>query len=469
MSLSFWKTAAGPFLAAAVYVATRRMGLTDAQCTTAAVTVLCAVWWIFEALPLPATSLVPLAAFPLTGVLTERQAAAAYGDPVVLLFMGGFMLSKAAERWGAHRRIAETMLAKVGSSSGPRVVLSFMVATALVSMWISNTATALMMMPVALAVADGDKTGKLGVPLFLGVAYAASIGGIATPIGTPPNGVFMAVYREVTGQTVPFHTWMVLGGLVALLMLGAAWSVLCWGLRGVAPIELHSSENWTAPQKRTLVIFGLTALAWITREIPFGGWDGLMTDSAAEDMTVAVVAVIALFLIPTGEGGGGRLLDWQTAGAIPWGVLILFGGGIAIAAAFESSGLSKLVGETVPGLGQWPTVVVIAVLCLGVTFLSEITSNTATSNILMPVLAAAAKSNEIDPALLMLPATFSNSLAFMMPVGTPPNAIVFATGHVRIADMVRYGLVLNFCGAAIVTLVCWQLLPIIFGGKVTSP
>jgi sodium-dependent dicarboxylate transporter 2/3/5 len=449
----------GALLAAAVYVAMRRLGMPEAQCITASVTVLCATWWIFESLPLPATSLVPLVAFPLSSVLTERQAAAAYGDPVVLLFMGGFMISKAAEHWGAHRRIADAMLAQVGSTSGPRILLAFMLATALVSMWISNTATALMMMPVALAVADSDKTGKLGVPLLLGVAYAASIGGIVTPIGTPPNGVFLAVYREVTNQTVPFHKWMALGGIVAALTLGCAWIVLCWGLRGVAQPRLDSGENWTTAQRRTLIVFGLAALAWITREIPFGGWAGLLENSAAEDMTVAIAAVIALFLIPSGEPDRGRLLDWQTAGAIPWGVLILFGGGIAIATAFESSGLSQRIGEMVHGLEQWPTWALIGVVCLGVTFLSEVTSNTATSNILMPVLAAAANSNEMDPALLMLPATFANSLAFMMPVGTPPNAIVYGSGRVRIADMVRYGLVLNVVGAAIVTAVCWRLLP----------
>jgi sodium-dependent dicarboxylate transporter 2/3/5 len=256
---------------------------------------------------------------------------------------------------------------------------------------------------------------------------------------------------------------MAIGGLVAVLTLSATWMVLCWGLRGVTRIELQHGEKWTPAQKRTRAVFGLAALAWITREIPFGGWSGLLGTSAAQDMTVAMVAVVALFLIPSGEPAGGRLLDWQTAGAIPWGVLILFGGGIAIATAFESSGLSRVIGETIHGLGDWPMLVVIASVCLGVTFLSEVTSNTATSNIMMPILASAATTNGIDPALLMLPATFSNSLAFMMPVGTPPNAIAFGTGHVRIADMVRYGIVLNLVGAAIVTVVCWQLLPVMFG------
>jgi solute carrier family 13 (sodium-dependent dicarboxylate transporter), member 2/3/5 len=205
MRSRFWSTVAGVLLSAMVYVSMRAGGMADAQCWAAAVTALCATWWIFEALPLAATSLVPLAVFPLVGVLEEREVAAAYGDPVVLLFMGGFMLSKAAERWGAHRRIAQAMVSRIGSTSGPRIVLAFMLATAVVSMWISNTATALMMLPVALAVLEQDKSGKLAVPLLLGVGYSSSIGGIATPIGTPPNGVFLAVYRNVTGLTVPFH------------------------------------------------------------------------------------------------------------------------------------------------------------------------------------------------------------------------------------------------------------------------
>jgi sodium-dependent dicarboxylate transporter 2/3/5 len=457
--MRIWSTLGGLLVAGTAYAALRSAGMPAAQCSTAAVTSLCAVWWIFESLPLPATSLVPLAVFPLAGVLTEKQAAAAYGDPIVLLFMGGFMISKAAEHCGAHRRIAEAVLTCIGSTSGPRIVLAFMLSTALVSMWISNTATALMMMPVAMAVMETDSSRKLAVPLLLGVAYAASIGGIATPIGTPPNGVFLAVYREVTGQSVSFYQWMIVGGAAALLMLVAAWLVLCWGLRAVAPIAIERDVKWTASQKRTLAIFGLAALAWITRDIPLGGWSGLLETSKAEDMTVAIVAVLALFLIPDGDGG--RLLDWQTAVTIPWGVLILFGGGIAIATAFESSGLSVVIGETVHGIGDWPMLEVLAVVCLGVTFLSEVTSNTATSNILMPILAAAANANGMDPAVLMIPATLSNSLAFMMPVGTPPNAIVYASGQVRIADMVRYGLVLNLIGTAIVSLVCWQLLPVV--------
>jgi sodium-dependent dicarboxylate transporter 2/3/5 len=467
------------------------------------VAALCATWWILEALPMPATSMVPLVVFPVAGVLSEREVAAAYGDPIVLLFMGAFMVSKAVERWGAHRRIAQAMMAGIGSTSGPRVVLAIMLATTLCSFWINNTSIALMMLPVALAVVEQDKSGKLAVPLLLGVAYSASIGGIATPIGTAPNGVFQSNYRKLTGETVPFHHWILLGGLVAMLMMVAAWAVLSWRLRGVSSIKIETSGKWTAPQKRTLAIFGLAALAWMTREVPYGGWSGWLSPligssesgdmtvalaaalesflmlpygnwsewlspriggSEAGDMTVAVAAALAMFLLPSGERKGERLLDWETAVSIPWGVLVLFGGGIALAAAFESSGLSTVMGEKVTGLSAWPLLATIGALCLATTFFSEVTSNTATANLLMPILGSAAVANGMEPALLMFPATLANSLAFMMPVGTPPNAIVYASGQLRIIDMVRYGFVLNLIGAVIVTLACWWMMPVIFGG-----
>ncbi|MEX0641649.1 MAG: SLC13 family permease [Pirellulales bacterium] len=458
-----WSTVGGIVLSAGVFAATRQAGLSDAQSWTAAVTTLCAVWWIAEAIPLPATALVPLAVFPLAGVLKEASVAAAYCDPLVLLFMGGFMMAKAAERWGAHHRLAQAMIGLVGGTSGRRIVLAFMLATAFGSMWISNTAAALMMLPVAIAVMEQDTSGRLATPLMLGIAYSASIGGIATPIGSPPNGVFQAVYKTANGATIPFHQWMVVGGSVAILVLFAAWLVLTWRLSGVPAIEVGEREKWTPAQKRTMVVLGLAAAAWFTREIPYGGWSQFTNLGKEGDTTVAIVAVLMLFLIPSGDAEGHRILDWHTAAQIPWGVLILFGGGIAIAKAFQSSGLSELIGQLVAGLSHWPTLAIVATVCVAVTFLSEFTSNTATSNILMPVLAAAAKASGMNPAMLMFPATISNSLSFMMPVGTPPNAIAFGTGRIRMRDMVRYGLVLNLMGAAITTLVCWKLVPIVLG------
>jgi sodium-dependent dicarboxylate transporter 2/3/5 len=480
-SSGYRSTVAGVVLAASTFATMHHYGLEPAKCWTAAVTVLCAIWWIFESLPLAATSIVPFAVFPLVGVLEEKEVGSAYGDPAVLLFMAGFMLAQAAEKTGAHRRMAHGIVAAIGHTSGRLMVLALMVATAFTSMWVSNTAAALMMLPVAMAVLERDDTRKLGVPLLLGIAYSSSIGGIATPIGTPPNGVFLAAYKEATGNTVPFHEWILIGGVVAILMLFVAWIVLTWNLGGIPSADVQTEGEWTTPQKRILTVLGITALAWITREIPFGGWSTLLADyvgpTEAGDATVALIAVVALFLIPSGaapasdggEGDNSRLLDWPTAKKIPWGVLLLFGGGIAIAKAFDTSGLSNDIGALVANLRDWPPLAVIAVLTIAVTFFSEFTSNTATSNILMPILAAAAASNSLEPAVLMFPATLANSLAFMMPVGTPPNALVFGTGRVRIADMIRYGLVLNLASAAIVTLVCWKLVPIVFEAAPIAP
>lgn len=463
MSARFLSLAGGVLIAIVAFVATQHAGLSTDQAWTAAVATLCAIWWVLEALPLSATALVPVLIFPLVGVLTTNKAATAYGHPLILLFMGGFMLSRAAEYWGAHRRIAQVALNVIGGTSGRRVVLAVLVATTFISAWINNTATALMMLPVALAFMDRDKTGKLAVPLLLSVAYGSSIGGIATPIGTAPNGIFMGVYEQATDLTVPFHKWMMLCVPITIVMMIAAWLLLTYNLSGVDDLEIPPDEVWSTPQKRTLAIFGLVCLSWVTREIPFGGWSTWFNMPEADDMTVAIAATLLLFIVPSGNGEkGSRLLTWKIAEDIPWGVLILFGGGICLATAFESSGLSQVIGNLASGLRDWPPVAIIATLCFSVTFLSEFTSNTATANILMPILAATAKANGMNPALLMIPATLSNSLAFMMPVGTPPNAIAYGTGHVKIRDMIRAGFVLNIIGAIIVTLFCWLLLPLVF-------
>jgi sodium-dependent dicarboxylate transporter 2/3/5 len=280
----------------------------------------------------------------------------------------------------------------------------------------------------------------------------------------------MAVYRETTGQSVPFHQWMLVAGPIAVLTLAAAWLILTWRLSGVPGVRIESDDKWTSAQRRTLAVFGCAALAWITREIPFSGWSGqlqswLDISRAGGDTTVAIIAVIALFLIPNGQPEGKRLLDWPTAVGIPWGILLLFGGGIGIAKAFESSGLSNSIGGLVAAIQHWPVLALVGTICLGAALLTEVTSNTATANVLLPVLAAAAKAAHLDPLLLMVPATLSVSYAFMLPVATPPNAIVCGSGYVRIADMFRIGIVLDLVGVVIITLVCWVWLPLIFGGS----
>jgi solute carrier family 13 (sodium-dependent dicarboxylate transporter), member 2/3/5 len=448
----------GLLLAMAVKYMGVATGLPVAAAWTAAVTTLCAFWWVTEPIPIPATSLIPFAAFPLLGVLTDKQVAGAYGHNMILLLLGGFVLSTAMERSGAHRRLALGLVGLVGGKGGRRLVLGFMLATAGISMWISNTATVLMLLPVALAVLEQDKDGKLAVPLLLGMAYAGSIGGLATPVGTPPNIIFMGAYEASTGKVLSFTDWMSVGLPVTVLMLPLMWFVLTRGLGKPKPMDLPKSGPWRPAERRVLVVFGLTALAWVTRVEPFGGWSGLSPMLAGVgDATVALAAVVVLFVIPDGDGG--RMLDWETANRIPWGLLILFGGGLAIAKAFGESGLSTQLGDVVSGMATWNIVVMILAICLFVTFVTEVTSNTATTTVLMPILAAAGIGAGVEPALLMVPAAMSASCAFMLPVATPPNAIAFGTGYVTVRQMAREGFWLNIIGVIVVTLVCYFGLP----------
>jgi sodium-dependent dicarboxylate transporter 2/3/5 len=421
-------------------------------CCTGAITALCATWWIFEPIPIPATSLVPIALLPLLGVLTPSEVGASYGSPLVLLLMGGFILSTAMERSGAHLRIALYMVNLFGGSSSRRLVMGFMAAAATLSMWISNTATALMLLPVALAVIEKSRDPKLAVPLLLGIAYAANIGGIGTPIGTPPNLIFREIYQQTTGEEVLFLTWMAWGVPVVLLLtpLAALWATR--NLTHQGQVEMPVVGKWQTDEKRVFIVFVITAVAWMTRGQPFGGWSAWLDLKSANDASVALTAVVCMFLIPNGKGE--RLLDWETATKIPWGMLILFGGGIAIAKAFIVSGLSAALGNALIGITNWHIVLIIGLICLTITFLTEMTSNTATTALMMPILAAGALAAGIDPALLMVPAAMSASCAFMLPVATAPNTIVFSTGNFTTMKMVREGFVLNFIGLAVITSVC---------------
>ena len=425
---------------------------------TASTAVLCILWWIFEPIPIPVTSLLPLALMPLFGVLTPAETGAAYGSPLILLLLGGFLLSRGMESTGAHRRVALGVVRLVGSESPRRVVLGFMIAGAALSMWISNTATVLMLLPVALAVLDSaeDKT-RLGPPLLLGLAWSCSIGGLGTPIGTPPNLIFMQVYEETTGSALGFARWMSWGLPVVITMIGIAAFWLTRSLPRVLPVTLPEVGAWRSAEKRVLLIFGLTALAWMTRSEPFGGWRELLGVPQANDASVAFLAVVLLFI--TRDRQGKPLITWQEAADIPWGVLLLFAGGICLAKAFMSSGLSALAGEALVALAAFPALPMILLVCLAVTFMTEATSNTATTALLMPVLAAAAVAAGLEPTLLMVPAAMSASCAFMLPVATAPNAVIYGTGRIRIATMFREGLVLNFAGAVTITGLMWLLLP----------
>ena len=433
-------------------------GMPVAAATTMAIALWTALWWVFEAVPLPVGSLVPLALLPLTGVLDAKQVGAAFGHHLILLLLGGFLLSAGMEKSGAHRRLALMMVNACGGTEGKRLVLGFMLATAVLSMWISNTATTLMMLPIAVAVLQNVRDREVAVPLLLGIAFAANVGGIATPIGTPPNLVFMAEFAKISGEEMTFLGWMKIGVPVSALMVVVIWLWLTRRLKGASPIKLPDPGKWRSAEVRTLGVFVVVAIFWVTRKEPGGGWSGWFGLENANDASVAFLGVIALFCIPDGEGKGHRLLDWESANKIPWGLLILMGSGMVLATAFKESGLSGSIAGLLDGLETLPPVVLIFGIAVMVTFLTELTSNTATTNLLMPILGAAALGSGLSPALLMIPAAVSASCAFMLPVATMPNAIVFGTGNVPIRRMVGEGFVLNLLGALAVTTVCYVML-----------
>jgi len=452
-----WMMVAGPLLGAIAYWVCLATGNSSQIAIVAFVAVLCVVWWVFEPIPIPVTSLLPLALLPLTGVLTPAEVGQAYGSPLILLLLGGFLLSKAMEHSGAHRRIALGMVGLFGVNSGRRLVMGFMAAAAVLSMWISNTATTLMLLPVALAVLDATQDrARLAPPLLLGVAYAASVGGIGTPIGTPPNLVFMQVFEQTTGRGISFTQWMGWALPVVLVMVPLMALVLTRNVKGEIDVRLPEVGPWRTEERRVMLVFGLTALAWITRSEPFGGWKSWFGVPWANDASVALLAVVVMFLVPNGKGE--RLLSWDRAATIPWGVLLLFSGGICLAKGFVSSGLSELLGQWLVQMTYLPVYLLLLAICLVVTFMTETTSNTASTTLLMPVLAAAALAAGMPPEVIMVPAAMSASCAFMLPVATAPNTVVFGSGLVTTSRMAREGVALNLLGALVISTVCYLLL-----------
>lgn len=426
------------------------LGQAQAASITTSVATLCVFWWIFEPIPIPVTSLVPMGVLPLLGVISPADVAAAYGSPLILLLMGGFLLSKGMESTGAHTRIAITVVKFVGANEPKRLILGFMLAAALLSMWISNTATVLMLLPVALAVIATSSAPKaLAPPLLLGLAWACSIGGLGTPIGTPPTLIFMQVYEETTGNPVSFSEWMTWGIPVVALMVPTIAIFLARQVPSDLRVDLPDIGAWRSAEKRVLIIFALTAIAWMTRTEPFGGWREWLNMPMANDAAVAFCAVIAMFI--TRDKSGEPLISWEQASAIPWGVLLLFAGGITLAKGFVASGLSNQVGDLLASLALVPTLLAIVVVAVLVTALTEATSNTATTALLMPILAAASVAANIDPMILMVPAAMSASCAFMLPVATAPNAVVFGTGQISIQTMVRWGVWVNLLGVLVIS------------------
>lgn len=453
MSLQRISLFIGPLLSIFAAYLCIQNGQSFALATTVAVTICCAIWWLFEPVPAPVTALLPLAILPLLGVLSAKEVAQSYGHELILLLAGGFMLSRALEKSGAHQRLAMKMVKAFGGRSGRHLLYGFIAATGFISMWISNTATTLLMLPVAIAIIEKYPDKRLEVPLILSIAYAASIGGMGTPIGSPPNLVFMQVYQQTTGIAYGFFDWMQVGvpvALVALVVLGL-W--LGRRLKNSPAAQLPDIGSWTVAERRVLIVFALTAAAWIFRTEPFGGWSNWLGLDKANDASVALIAVIVLCLIS--DGREGRLLDWNSAEKIPWGALILFGGGIALATAFDKSGLSDLIGQHLTGLRHLPLPLLMLGLMTGVVLLSEIASNTATAVLLMPIMAATAKAINVEPALLMYPAVLAASVGFMLPVATAPNAIAYGTGLVSTRQMIKEGAVLDVLCVILLSTACW--------------
>jgi solute carrier family 13 (sodium-dependent dicarboxylate transporter), member 2/3/5 len=469
---------AGPAVALIVLLLPAPAGLDPMGWRTAAAASLMAIWWLTEAIPIPATALLPIVLFPTLGVLSAAEAAAPYAHDLIFLFMGGFLIAAAMERWGLHRRIALNVMTRTGTSPA-RLVLGFMIATAFLSMWISNTATAAMMLPVAMAVAEtlrpSDTEGpfEFGLALMLGIAYAASIGGVATLIGTPPNAVFAASVSELVGVEIGFGQWLMVGLPVSLILLPITWVLLTkvlykpGDLGGNAAAVIHEQWNALGPASKgewaVGIVFSLTALAWILRAPKsFGAFDlpGIQTVfPAVRDSTIAIAAAIILFLIPVDSKKREHALDWSTAKGIPWGVLVLFGGGLSLARAMSQSGLGEWIGGGVAGLDTMPTFLLLGVVAALFVFLTELTSNVATATMAMPIMAGIAIPLGIPPVTLMATAAVACSMAFMLPVATPPNAIVFGSGYLTIPQMSRAGLALNLIAIVVITASATFLIP----------
>ena len=459
----------GPTLGLFIGIVAVGQGLDIIAGITLWITIWTTTWWVFEAVPIPVASLVPISMLPLLGVLDSKQVAQAYGHKLVLLLLGGFLLSRAMEKSGAHRRLALQMVSLCGGG-GKSLILGFMIASAGLSMWISNTATTLMMLPLVIAVLEGAEDQKIRIPLLLGVAFAANVGGIGTPIGTPPNMVMIGYYETIKGVEISFLEWMKVGVPVSIIMVVVIWLWLSRNIKNRSVIPLPSPGRWRKEEKRTLVIFFFTALAWMTRSSPFGGWKnffGVVSEndiglynilSNANDASVAFIAVIILFCTPSGNKKNEKLLDWETANQIPWGLIILVGSGICLGSAISESGLSEYAAKLLSGIENFKTVFIILCISLLVTFLTEITSNTATTVILMPILGAVSMASGIDAVLFLIPAALSASCAFMLPVATMPNAVVYGAGEFSIKRMVKEGFVLNLVGALVVTTVCYFIL-----------
>lgn len=457
-------------------------GLSSGAQGVLASTLWIATWWVTEAIPIPATSLLPIILFPLTGALELEATTASYGNSTIFLFMGGFMIALTMEKWNLHKRIALSIISFCGTSP-ERIILGFIMATGFLSMWISNTATAMMMVPIGMAiiyqVGDSLKDDKtidtspenfgFGKALMLSIAYSASIGGLGTLIGTPPNAILVAVVDELYGIEISFVQWMMFGVPIAIVFLIITWLYLVKvafpmkikdlpGGRELIRKEKKDLGKASFEEKAVFTVFALTALAWITRSFFLS-----KLIPGIDDTIIAMTSAVILFIIPSLNQKGDHLLDWDTAKKLPWGILLLFGGGLAIAAAFVETGLSDWIGQQLTVLEGIPVYGVLVIIVAITVLLTEFTSNTATSTMMYPIMASLALAIGVHPYALLVAAAVASSYAFMMPVGTPPNAVVFGSGYLRIPEMIKTGFWLNLIVIALIPLAVYFLLPLLWG------
>ena len=465
----------GPIIAALMMASDAPGDLSDAGWNTAAIGVLMAIWWATEAVPIAVTALLPLALFPIFDIASIQDTASPFANKVIFLFLGGFIIAFAMQRWNLHKRIALTVLQVVGGN-GRSLVGGFMVAAAAVSMWVMNTSTTMMMLPIAVSIIgvihatvgglDEHARNDFQYSLLLGVAYGATIGGMATLVGTAPNAILVGFMQETYGTEIDFASWMLVGLPLSIVMLPIAWFVLT---RVVFKVDFHTSPESRAaladmkeelgpistPEKRVAIVFLCVAVAWVTRPllVQIPGLQGL------DDSGIAIAGAIALFVLPSGNRQDPLLLRWNYAEQLPFGVLLLFGGGMSLARRVADTGLAQWIGSNLETVGSLPLPVIVIVAAAMIIFLTELTSNIATTTTFLPVVGAIAIESGFDPIVVAVPVTFAASCAFMLPVATPPNAIVFGSGMLTIPKMVRAGMMLNIGGIFLVSLVALYLAP----------
>ena len=466
----------GPLLFTFTLLFFKPEGLSPEGVAVLATTIWVAIWWILEVVPIAVTAMLPIILFPITGAMELSTTTAAFGHKYVFLYIGGFVLAIAIEKWNLHKRIALTVINIIGTSVS-KIILGFMIATAFLSMWISNTATTVMMLPIGMAIilqlkdnpnTKEDENEIFGKALMLSIAYSASIGGVATLIGTPPNLIFAGILEEQYNVEMTFSKWIIYGLPISIILLFICWKYMTTVAfsftqkdfpGGKAEIKrlLKNLGKISYEEKTVLIVFCITAFLWMTRSFLIS-----KLIPAIDDTIIAMASATILFILPTKKRKEKKIINWESAVKLPWGILLLFGGGLALAEGFKTSGLAVWIGAQVTQFDNLPLFALLFVLILAVNFLTEITSNLATTAMLLPVIAPIALILDVHPFTLMVGITVAASCAFMLPVATPPNAIVFGSGYLKIPDMMRTGILMNVISVILITLITYYLLPILW-------